>query len=523
MEIFAKLPTYKLSNTYMKTSTPHVTSHQSASLSEVLLPAADCVRAVLAGRSLTDALGEVDPNLRASVQSISFYAMRQLATAQALSAQLLTKKAPNPMVQALLLVSLCLLNVPRQADEQGQKQGNEQDESLEDMALGQGLSNELNKALGQELSNDLNKALSKDAKAVVGLSSSLSAPAAHAAIPYYAEHTVVDQTVKAAQNHKKCAPFKGLLNACLRRFLREKSALMQQVLQDEQVRYGFPSWWIGMMKKAYPLQWQAILASANTPGPLSLRINRRQGSREAFCQLLEQANMAYECVGEDAVVLQQAVPVSQIPGFEQGLCAVQDAGAQLAAQLLPLQDGMRVLDACAAPGGKTAHILERADVQMWALDIEPHRLARVQQNLTHLQLMSDKVHLLQADAVDTASWWDGQYFDVIMADVPCTASGIVRRHPDIKWLRQYDDIAKTASLQRDIVQALWQTLAPGGYFLYITCSIFPQEGEEQAAFITQALPGAQRLAAPGQLLPIAQDGQARALHDGFFYALFRKE
>lgn len=510
MEIFAKLPTYKLSNTYMKTSTPHVTSHQSASLSEVLLPAADCVRAVLAGRSLTDALAEVDPSLRASVQSISFYTMRQLATAQALSAQLLTKKAPNPMVHALLLTSLCLLSVPSQARDDGQQQGGEQNECPEDMVLNQGLSNELNKEPSQV------------AKAAVSLSSSIPAPSIYAAIPYYAAHTVVDQTVKAAQNHKKCAPFKGLLNACLRRFLREKSDLMQQALQDEQVRYGFPSWWIGMIRKAYPEQWQAILASANTPGPLTLRINRRQGSRTDFCQLLEQANMGYECVGEDAVVLQQAVPVSQIPGFEQGLCAVQDAGAQLAAQLLPLQDGMRVLDACAAPGGKTAHILERADVQMWALDIEPQRLARVQQNLMHLQLMSDKVHLLQADAADTASWWDGQYFDVIMADVPCTASGIVRRHPDIKWLRQYEDIGKTAALQRQIVQALWQTLAPGGYFLYITCSIFPQEGEEQAAFIMQALPDAQRLAAPGQLLPIAQEGQMRALHDGFFYALFRK-
>ncbi len=465
----------------MKPSTKLPTPHKSASLSEVLIPAADCVRAVLAGRSLTDALGEVDVSLRAPVQAISFYSMRQLATAQALSRKLLSKKAPTPLVHALLLVSLCLLSVP-----------------------------------------------SRDAQAISEEEKGSTASSAekrimnHEAIPYYAEHTVVDQAVKAAQSHKKCAPFKGLLNACLRRFLREKDQLMQSIAKDEQVTYGFPSWWIGLIRHHYPEQWQAILASANTPGPLTLRVNRRQGSREAFCQLLDQANMGYTCVGEDAVVLQQAVPVSQIPGFDQGLCAVQDAGAQLAAQLLPLQDGLRVLDACAAPGGKTTHILERADVQMCALDIEPHRLARVQQNLEHLGLLSDKVRLVQADAADTASWWDGQAFDLIMADVPCTASGIVRRHPDIKWLRQYEDIAKTATLQRQIVQALWQTLAPGGYFLYITCSIFPQEGEEQAKFMQETLSDAQRLEAPGQLLPIALEGQGRALHDGFFYALFRK-
>lgn len=458
-------------------------AHKSASLSEVLLPSADCVRLVLSGRSLTDVLTTVDPQLRGAVQSISFYTMRQLATGQALSQQLLSKKAPNTMVQALLLVSLCLLSVPTR-----EKPQDESDLGTESGVLGESAEN----------------------------------VTSHDAVPYYAPHTVVDQTIKAAGKHRKCASFKGLLNACLRRFLREKSELMALIAQDETVRYGFPAWWIGLIRQAYPEQWQAILASANTPGPLTLRVNRRQGTREAFCHLLDQAEMGYTCVGEDAVVLQQAVPVNQIPGFDRGLCAVQDAGAQLAAPLLPLRDGLRVLDACAAPGGKTAHILERADVSMSALDIEPQRLARVQQNLEHLGLMSERVSLIQADAADIHAWWDGQLFDVIMADVPCTASGIVRRHPDIKWLRQYEDIAQTAALQRKIVQALWQTLAPGGYFLYITCSIFPQEGIEQAAFIEQTFPEAQRLDAPGQLLPIAQPGQARALHDGFFYALFRK-
>lgn len=437
---------------------------KSASLSDVLLVSADCVRLVLSGRSLTEILAEIDPTLRAAAQSISFYTMRQLATAQALSRELLSKKAPDPRVHALLLVSLALLSAPDEAE------SNEQQ-----------------------------------------------------AIPRYAEHTVVDQAVKAAQQRRKTAPFKGLINACLRRFLREKESLMQKIATDEQVRYGFPQWWIDIIRHAYPEQWEPILASANTPGPLSLRVNQRKSTRQDFCQRLTEAGMSYQCFGEDAVILTQAVPVAQIPGFTEGVCAVQDAGAQLAAQLLPLKEGMRVLDACAAPGGKTAHILERADVQIWALDVEPQRLARVQENLQHLALFSDNVHLVQADATDCDAWWDGQAFDVILADVPCTASGIVRRHPDIKWLRQEGDIAKTVALQREIIRALWKTLASGGYFLYVTCSVFPQEGLEQAEFIEQTFVGAQRLDAPAQLLPVVQECQQRALHDGFFYALFRKE
>ncbi len=434
-------------------------------LSDVLFQSAQAVRQVLAGQSLTEALESTPKEQKAAVQSISFYCMRHLATAQALSQQLLSKKAPNPLVNALLLVSLCLLTVARRPMPEG------------------------------ELVHS---------------------------IPQYQDFTIVDETIKATQLHKKTAAFKGLLNACLRRYLREQETLWATVQQSEEVQFNYPQWWINLIRKSYPTKWESLLKVADFPGPLSLRVNRRKTSRESFSQQLNAANMPHQLYGEDAIILDKAVPVQQIPGFEQGLCAVQDAGAQLAASLLPLRDGMRVLEACAAPGGRTAHLLERADIQMTAIDIEPKRLARVAENLHHLGLFSDKVQLLQADAATTKPWWDGELFDVVMADVPCTASGIVRRHPDIKWLRQEEDVAKTAALQRMIVKNLWSVLKPGGYFLYITCSIFPQEGIEQAAFIQQTFSDATMLAAPGQLLPEITTGNRRPLHDGFFYALFQK-
>ncbi len=434
-------------------------------LSEVLFHSAQAVRQVLAGQSLTEALESTPKEHKPAVQAISFYCMRHLATAQALSQQLLSKKAPNPLVNALLLVSLCLLTVPRRPLPEG------------DLAQ---------------------------------------------SIPQYQDFTVVDETIKASQLHKKTAAFKGLLNACLRRYLREQDSLWATVQQAETVRFDYPQWWIDLIRQSYPQQWEALLKVANLPGPLTLRVNRRKTTREDFSAQLNALGMTHQCYGEDAIILDKAVPVQQIPGFDQGVCAVQDAGAQLAASLLPIQAGMRVLDACAAPGGKTAHLLERADIHMTAIDIEPKRLARVEENLKHLGLYSEQVRLLQADAATTKPWWDGQLFDMVMADVPCTASGIVRRHPDIKWLRQEADVAKTAALQRAIVKNLWSVLKPGGYFLYITCSIFPQEGVEQAAFIQQTFNDAIRLDAPGQLLPLAETQNARPLHDGFFYALFQK-
>ncbi|MEJ2896951.1 methyltransferase domain-containing protein, partial [Bordetella avium] len=224
--------------------------------------------------------------------------------------------------------------------------------------------------------------------------------------------------------------------------------------------------------------------------------------------------------GEWGVVVLEPRPVAQLPGFAEGWWSVQDAGAQLAAPLLPLADGMRVLDACAAPGGKTAHMLEIANLDLVALDSDASRLERVGQNLARLGLSG--ASLVAADAAKLDSWWDGKPFDAVLADVPCTASGIVRRHPDIRWLRRAPGVARPAPLQARIADALWRVVAPGGHLLYVTCSIFPAEGQAQAQAFAARHADAIVLPAPGQLLPVALDATPERQHDGFFYALFAK-
>jgi 16S rRNA (cytosine967-C5)-methyltransferase len=279
-------------------------------------------------------------------------------------------------------------------------------------------------------------------------------------------------------------------------------------------QWNYPQWWIDATRAAYPQQWQAVLAAGNVHPPLTLRVNRRKSTVEAYLQLLAGAGMQGTLVGPCAVRLEQAVNVSQIPGFGEGLVSVQDAAAQLAAPLLDLQDGMRVLDACAAPGGKSGHILELADVELTALDADPVRLARVGQNLDRLGLAGT---LVAADA-QASQWWDAGQYDRILADVPCTASGIVRRHPDIRWLRRKADTHQLATLSAKILDNLWQMLRPNGKLLFVTCSLWPQESEAQAAAFA-VRHNAIRLGAPGQLLPTSGAGLD---HDGLFYALFQK-
>ena len=330
----------------------------------------------------------------------------------------------------------------------------------------------------------------------------------------YEDFTVVDQTVTAAESHPDTARAKGMINAVLRRFLRERKVLLDAALLQPVAKWNYPQWWIDAVKTAWPQQWQEILASGNNTPPLTLRINARKTSMADYLARLEQAGMAATQIGPYAVRLAKPVGVQLIPGFAEGLVSVQDAGAQLAAPLLDVRDGMRVLDACAAPGGKTCHILELAEVQVTALDADPKRLARVGENLERLHLQAT---LKPADA-QSNGWWDGQPFDRILADVPCTASGIVRRHPDIRWLRRKGDTLQLATLSGKILDNLWQMLAPGGKLLFVTCSLWPQESEAQAAAFAlrnQAV----RLDAPGQLLPVGGSGQD---HDGLFYALFQK-
>lgn len=331
----------------------------------------------------------------------------------------------------------------------------------------------------------------------------------------YAEFTVVDQAVNAAAAHPDIAHAKNMVNALLRRFLRERKALLDSVMKLPAARWNYPQWWIDACKSAYPNAWQAILTTGNATPPLTLRVNQRKTSVSAYLALLQENGMQAHAIGPVAIRLEQALPVQQIPGFMDGLVSVQDAAAQLAAPLLDIHDGMRVLDACAAPGGKTGHLLEMANIDLVALDSDELRLAKVAENCNRLQLT---VKLITGDATKR-DWWDGQQFDRIIADVPCTASGIIRRHPDIRWLRRKADTARLATLSARILDNLWMLTKPGGKLLLVTCSVWPQESEMQAAAFAHRHQ-AERLTAPGQLLPTTT---ANTDHDGLFFALFQKK
>lgn len=342
----------------------------------------------------------------------------------------------------------------------------------------------------------------------------ISDPDEDAGAAPYETFTVVDQAVTAAAADASIAHAKGMVNAVLRRFLRERDALLQEVLKHPAARWNYPAWWTDATKAAYPHDWQAILRAGNRAPPLTLRVNRRQTGVADYLRLLAESGIDATRIGQDAVRLAQPVPVSRIPGFDEGAVSVQDAAAQLAAPLLDLRNGMRVLDACAAPGGKTGHILECADVELIALDSDAQRLSRIDENLQRLRLHAT----LKVGDAGGRDWWDGKRFDRILADVPCTASGIVRRHPDIRWLRRKADATRLATLSSRILDNLWQMLEPDGKLLFVTCSLWPQESEMQAAAFA-ARNHALRLPAPGQLLPTESAGQD---HDGLFYALFQK-
>lgn len=332
-----------------------------------------------------------------------------------------------------------------------------------------------------------------------------------------AQHAVVDQAVRAA--HTLNPRVSGLVNAILRNFLRSRDMLIGQAAEQQEARYSYPQWWIDMLHAQYGERSPAILEAGNQHPPMTLRINQRRTTSAEYLAQLAQQGIAARLTGPDALQLDKPVPVDKLPGFFAGLVSVQDAGAQYAARLLDVHDGMRVLDVCAAPGGKTAHILESAAVEMTAVDKDEKRLQRVAENLQRLDLTA---RLVAGDAAKPDTWWDGKPFQRILADVPCSASGVVRRHPDIKWLRRSTDIAGFAAQQLDILNALWRLLAQDGKLLYATCSVFQQENEQVvSAFLSQradarrmpvVLPGI----TDGQLLPNDQ-------HDGFFYALLRKQ
>ncbi len=348
----------------------------------------------------------------------------------------------------------------------------------------------------------------------------------HTSAPPFA---VVDRAVEAAALIAR-PQAKALVNAMLRRYLRERDALNSQAVASSPVaRWSYPRWWIGRVEADHPQHWQQILATGNERPPLTLRVNLRAGTRDALLARFAADGIAAVAAGAQGVIVEPPQPVTSLPGFAEGAFSVQDLGAQLAGRLLGAGPGMRVLDACAAPGGKAAHLVELADIELVALDRDEARLPRVRENLARLGLARPEVSVVAGDAGDPASWWDGRRFDRILADVPCTASGIVRRHPDAKWLRRKTDLTALAAQQRRILESLWPLLVEGGLLLYATCSVFAGENELRVREFLAQTPDALRetiifdpeiLHDGGQLLPSGKG--TRHNQDGFFYALLRK-
>lgn len=428
----------------------------------LLQATAAVVRAVDEGASATPALGAVPAPLRAGTQALAFQALRQWGRAQALRT-LLARRAPPAPADALLRTALALCWDPQQAP--------------------------------------------------------------------YEPHTLVNQAVEAAKRDRATAGQASFVNACLRRFLREREALVAQTDGSPVARWNHPSWWITRVRQDHPEHWQDILRASNAQPPMTLRVNTRRATPQAQGEVLAAAGIAAQPVGAHGLMLQRPLPVHQIPGFDDGVVSVQDAAAQLAAPLL-LQglapaDGarLRILDACAAPGGKTAHLLELADADVTALDVDPVRCERITETLQRLGLSA---RVRTADAARPDTWWDGTPFDAILLDAPCTASGIVRRHPDVRWLRRESDIASLAATQAALLSALWPLLRPGGRMLYCTCSIFRAEGQGQISSFLAHNTDAVLGPAPGHLIP--QSGAKAAPvpdnslgdHDGFFYAVLDK-
>ena len=327
----------------------------------------------------------------------------------------------------------------------------------------------------------------------------------------YAEYTVVDQAVRACEAMGKSRA-KGFVNAMLRRFLRDRADLSLRLSEHEASRFQYPAWWVDALRRAWPGNWQEIALAGNVPPPMTLRVNRRRVSTDEYLDRLRGAGLDADIVGASALRLRDPCPVERLPGFFDGDVSIQDAGAQRAALLLDAHDGMSVLDACAAPGGKCAHVLELADVRMTALDVEPRRLAGLRTTLERLQLQAD---VRAGDCTRPESWWDRKSFDRIIADVPCSGSGVVRRHPDIKWLRRPSDLAGFAGRQGAILDALWRLLAPGGTLLYVTCSVFPEENEAVVDAFCRRTPEARLLGLPDGQPPAAPPGPTQ---DGFFHA-----
>lgn len=341
----------------------------------------------------------------------------------------------------------------------------------------------------------------------------------HSRVP---AHAAIAETVACADKLKK--PWaKGLLNAVLRNAQRDGAQTLQDMSNDPVARTAYPRWLQKALKAAWPEQWEALCLASNAHPPMTLRVNVRHQQRDHYLRLLDQAGIAAQpcAFSADGVTLAQACDVDQLPGFAEGWASVQDEAAQLAAGLLELKPGQRVLDACCAPGGKTCHMLEQEPglAEVVGIDLEPKRLVRVRDNLARLGLQAN---LIAADGRDTGAWWDGKPFQRILLDAPCSATGVIRRHPDIKLTRQPDDIPALAQLQSELLDALWKTLEVGGVLVYATCSVLPAENSENIAAFLARTPGARELALPtGAGIPQPHGRQLfpqEGGHDGFYYA-----
>ena len=423
---------------------------------------AQALQAVLQGRNHSQALIQTDPRLRPAAQALLFAVLRQWGRTLAVKKRLVQRQ-PSAEANALLCVGLALV-------------------LQEDQAM-------------------------------------------------YPAHTLVSQLVEAAKRHPATKAQAAFINACVRRFLREREALMAQTNSLPSAQWNAPEWWIQAIRLDHPEDWQALLQVSLQAAPMAVRVNTRLISRDALQSHWRAQGIDTEVSGEVGLLLRQARGVHNLPGFQEGWWSVQDLGAQLAAPTLlqGLQaaagQGLRVLDACAAPGGKTAHLLEMSDADVLALDIDAARCQRIEENLQRLHL---KAQVRAADAAQPSTWWDGQAFDAILLDAPCTASGIVRRHPDIPWLRRASDVAGLAKQQQALLQALWPLVKPGGRLLYCTCSLFKKEGQGQIDSFLVNNTQARLLPSPGQLKPASSANPAGVLdnglrdHDGFFYALLER-
>ncbi len=344
----------------------------------------------------------------------------------------------------------------------------------------------------------------------------------------YEVFTLVNQAVEAAKRNAAISAQASFINGCLRRFLREREILVASTDKNPVALWNHPRWWIDRLQKEWPNDWRKILQTNNRQAPMSLRVNLRRTALLPYLETLKEAGLNAHVACHCTVILERAVAVQALPGFAEGLVSVQDGGAQLAAPLLLTglaAAPLRVLDACAAPGGKTAHLMEIADCQLTALDIDPARCERIRETLQRLGLQAK---VLAADAADPPSWWDGQLFDAILLDAPCSASGIVRRHPDVRWLRRESDIAQLALIQSKLLKTLWPLLKPFGRLLYSTCSVFRAEGEDQIQTFLAHNTRATLLPSSGQLMP-QDEANCESVpdnpvcdHDGFYYALLEK-